>query len=851
MTTCPRPRGGVSISRSRARRDYELEFDTTASSDAFPCAEIVGPNGGAFGGCADASCACGAIVVDDSYASEFAACSTACSGNIAPCAIGLNPGGGLQDVDYTVTLQECLADAKLDFMISSDLSGSFGDDVSHVRSIWPSVLAELSAKYDTHFGVSSFVDWPYYSWGSGSDYAYALHVALTDDEAATQTAIDAYVIRSGGDGPESSLYALYRLATDAGVGWRDGIKIVLITTDYDYHHQEESSTCVCYYPSVSSGTMCPGTFATNLKSALAAANIVPIFAVTSSVFSTYEALVAQLGIGDVVTLSSDSSNFLDVVHAAVTDVCKTVALRATSDPEARVTVNPGAAFHGEHGAQYTFSATVDTDIVGSEYSAPRPSTARRRQSPSEPQIQKFKFAVKSDSRRPARADADGLELATCVYRCGRERDGCATECGCRRISRRPRQSAVQGAADEGVWTEVDARSGRSRTRSRGPSPGRGRRSPAYAFLKTPGADDGSLAFSVRAGVVDGAPDGRAERVIAPTTPSPSPACASDESLYIVRLADDGGDGWEGATYRRQRRHGRRRGERRSTTARRIGVDLPARRRVRAREPACSTTTTRRSARRPPRRPSRRARTRWSLVGIPSRSMSFPTALYTELFTAAELSGLLDEWAVGETWSLAMRLTSNCSSDQRFGFSGGGGFLVLTAPAGATRAYASAVDEVKVATGTQFAVRSGAAATEPSACVVTAEDITLCDGGGARRRRATRRRLLQTSARFELQTSLGAANFADCERSARASACTCRASRARPRTPSCSRSREAPRATCGSATTTSTPRARGRGAAAARAPSPTGPRASPTTSAARRTARRSIATTASGPTRYAR
>ena len=609
------------------------------------------------GGCADASCACGAIVVDDNYASEFAGCSatTNCgTGNVAPCAIGLNPGGGLQDVDYTVTLQECLADAKLDLLLSQDLTGSFSDDLPNMRAIWPGMVTELHASYDARFGVSSYMAYggTPTSYSSG-DYPYMLHAALTKDDAATQAAIDAFSA-TGGHFPESQLAALYYAATDEAVGWGDGIKILLLASDEPYNTGNPS------YPWTDDTTIASRSTYPDmelLKSVLAAANIVPIFAVTSACLSNYESLVAQLGIGDVVTLSSDSSNFLDVVHTAVTDACKMVALRATSDPEARVTVNPGEAFYGQNGAEYSFTATVDTNIVGSEYTA---TLAAVDGSTTTISVGAAAFANSNsksnlDIEAAARADADGLELATCVVAVAHANaTGAATEVWVPFGSHADLVKVLYKAhADEGVWTEVDASQWSQPHAFAGTLTGSG---PAfsgyYAFLKTPGADDGSLAFSVRAGVVDGAHPTAAPSVsIAPTTPSPSPRaraasrCTSCGSRTTAATAG-GRD-----VPNRRRRHGRRRGERASTTARRNrsgsacpteGTSSSSRR--------ARTTTARRSA--PTAAPTiAPCADSWvSLVGIPSRSMSFPTALYTELFTAAELSGLLDEWAVGETWS---------------------------------------------------------------------------------------------------------------------------------------------------------------------------------------------------------
>ena len=48
-----------------------------------------------------------------------------------------------------------------------------------------------------------------------------------------------------------------------------------------------------------------------------------------------------------------------------------------------------------------------------------------------------------------------------------------------------------------------------------------------------------------------------------------------------------------------------------------------------------------------------------LVGVSARSMSFPTAQYTDLFSSTELAPLHAAWALGESWTMTMRATSTC------------------------------------------------------------------------------------------------------------------------------------------------------------------------------------------------
>jgi hypothetical protein len=56
------------------------------------------------------------------------------------------------------------------------------------------------------------------SYGGGGDQVYALLSPSTDDVATIQDAVDALMLQSGGDQPESTVEALYLSATGAGLG---------------------------------------------------------------------------------------------------------------------------------------------------------------------------------------------------------------------------------------------------------------------------------------------------------------------------------------------------------------------------------------------------------------------------------------------------------------------------------------------------------------------------------------------------------------------------------------------------------------------------------------------------------
>lgn len=226
-------------------------------------------------------------------------------------------------INYTIAF-EGTASATFDLMLLQDLSGSFSDDVVNVNSQFPAVMDEFQAGYDAQFGVASFVDKPYNFFGYGSDYAYRTDLAVTPSTEAVSEALDDLVVLGGGDGPEAQLEALLQLAKRAEtdeIGYRDGAqRLVVLTTDAGYHQEGDFDVLNSTgrpvpdndgdgvleledYPSVEA-----------VAAALRAANITPIFAVTSYALPEYQALVDAFGFGVAVELTSDSSNLADAIR---------------------------------------------------------------------------------------------------------------------------------------------------------------------------------------------------------------------------------------------------------------------------------------------------------------------------------------------------------------------------------------------------------------------------------------------------------------------------------------------------------------------------------------------------------
>src|SRR5690606_34330681 len=157
------------------------------------------------------------------------------------------------------------------------------------------------------------------------------HAEVTGDKNAIKQALEALEVRSGHDGPEAQLAALYHVAVrshndngttprlDDELGFReDAIRVVVVAPEDNYQKAGDHSSAgpnngdtVLDGDPAGTGEDYPDV--AQVKAALELANIYPIFAVTNSYQTVYGDLVTELGRGDVVPLSSNSSDLISSI----------------------------------------------------------------------------------------------------------------------------------------------------------------------------------------------------------------------------------------------------------------------------------------------------------------------------------------------------------------------------------------------------------------------------------------------------------------------------------------------------------------------------------------------------------
>ena len=222
----------------------------------------------------------------------------------------------------------------LDVQFLQDVTGSFADDIAGVRLLVPNIVAALQAvQTDAEFGVSTFRDKPIGSFGGVGDWVYQQALGLSTSTTALTAAYTAMVANNGADAPEAQIEALMQLALHtADVGFRaTSARFVVLFTDASFHQAGDGAaagiTLANNGDAILDGTP-PGTgedypAIAQVRAALEAANIIPIFAATVDVLSSYGGLVTALGRGAAVELTANSSNIVAAITAGLTAVTVT------------------------------------------------------------------------------------------------------------------------------------------------------------------------------------------------------------------------------------------------------------------------------------------------------------------------------------------------------------------------------------------------------------------------------------------------------------------------------------------------------------------------------------------------
>lgn len=140
----------------------------------------------------------------------------------------LDPGASVT-ITKTVTTPEVLPQPDIVLMV--DRTGSMGGAIDNVKTNMASIVSTVeAAQPDAQWAVASYCD-------VGEPDPFLLHSNLSDDAAATVSAVNGISLCNGGDGPEDQLNALWQIG-DGGdaVSFRpDSSRIVVWFGDAPGH----------------------------------------------------------------------------------------------------------------------------------------------------------------------------------------------------------------------------------------------------------------------------------------------------------------------------------------------------------------------------------------------------------------------------------------------------------------------------------------------------------------------------------------------------------------------------------------------------------------------------------------
>lgn len=111
---------------------------------------------------------------------------------------------------------------KMDVYLLLDATGSMNEPIMAIRKNFPKLAAGVKATSDAAFGVGIFRD------ERDLDNGFEQLQSISTDSGRSATALSKITAVGGQDAEEANLVALYKLATDESIGWRDASRRIVI-----------------------------------------------------------------------------------------------------------------------------------------------------------------------------------------------------------------------------------------------------------------------------------------------------------------------------------------------------------------------------------------------------------------------------------------------------------------------------------------------------------------------------------------------------------------------------------------------------------------------------------------------
>ncbi|XP_003476077.1 integrin beta-7 [Cavia porcellus] len=250
----------------------------------------------------------------------------------------------------------------VDLYYLMDLSYSMKDDLERVRQLGHALLVQLQkVTHSVRIGFGSFVDktvLPFVSTVPSklrhpcpsrlepcqSPFSFRHVLSLTGDAQAFEREVGRQNVSGNLDSPEGGFDAILQAALcQEQIGWRNVSRLLVFTSDDTFHTAGDGKLGGIFMPSdgrchldsnglYSSSSEFDYPSVSQVAQALSAANIQPIFAVTSATLPIYQELSQLIPKSAVGELSEDSSNVVQLIMDAYHSLSSTVILEHSSLP---------------------------------------------------------------------------------------------------------------------------------------------------------------------------------------------------------------------------------------------------------------------------------------------------------------------------------------------------------------------------------------------------------------------------------------------------------------------------------------------------------------------------------------